>query len=118
MNKIIKEDLYRYIGNNCEKLRWRLRYIYFTPGFQYIYFLRHAQISRNILSRTFWKVCLKLCSFKFGFQIPPETKISRGYRIVHFGTIVIIPAQLLVKTSTFRKVRLSAMLQENEKGLL
>lgn len=97
MNKSIKEDLYRYIGDDCHKLLWRLRYIYFTPGFQYIYFLRHVQISRNVISRSFWQVCLKLCSFKFGFQIPTETKIGRGFRIVHFGTIVINPCAIIGK---------------------
>ena len=40
-------------------------------------------------------ICLKLCSFKFGIQIPPETKIGRGFRIVHFGTIVVNPDTII-----------------------
>ncbi len=97
MNKIIKDDLYRYIGNKCNNIFWRLRYIYFTPGFQYIYFFRHVQISRNVISRAFWHICLKSCSFKFGFQIPPCTKIGKGFRIIHFGAIVINPKAIIGK---------------------
>lgn len=91
MNKILKDDLYRYVGKRNNRLLVRLRYIFFTPGFQYIYFLRHVQTASNILTKTFWNICLKLCSFKFGIQIPASTKIDRGFRIVHFGTIVVNP---------------------------
>ena len=40
---------------------------------------------------------LKLCSFKFGIQIPAQTKIASGFRIVHFGTIVINPETIIGK---------------------
>lgn len=53
MNKIIKQDLYRYIGSDCNRLAKQLRYIFFTPGFQYIYLLRHVQLSKNLLSKAF-----------------------------------------------------------------
>lgn len=91
MNKILKNDLYRYIGNQCESIFFQLRYILFTPGFQYIYFYRKAQLSKFFLFKSFYEVCLKLCSFKFGIQIPSSTQIGKGFRIAHFGTIVINP---------------------------
>lgn len=97
MHKTIKQDLYRYIGNDCNKFLSQLRYILFTPGFQYIYFFRHVQIAGNPISRLFWNVCLKLCSFKFGFQIPSQTQIGEGFRIVHFGPIVINPNTIIGK---------------------
>lgn len=37
MNTIIKQDLYRYIGNDCNNFLKQIRYILYTPGFQYIY---------------------------------------------------------------------------------
>ena len=37
MNSQIKKDLYRYIGSDCNNLFKQVRYILFTPGFQYIY---------------------------------------------------------------------------------
>lgn len=88
---IAKKDLYRYIGTDCNKFYMRLRYILFTPGYQYIYFFRHVQSATNIIGRVVWNICLKLCSWKFGIQIPAETKIEEGFRISHFGTIVVNP---------------------------
>lgn len=85
------EDLYRYEGDRCNSLLVQIRYILFTPGFQYIYFFRHVQDASNIIGNVFWSVLLKLCSFKFGFQIPASTQIGRGFRIVHFGSVVINP---------------------------
>lgn len=97
MNAIIKKDLFRYIGEDCNRLLMQLRYIIFTPGFQFIYFFRHVQLASFGLSRLFWNVCLKLCSWRFGIQIPPETKIGEGFRISHFGTIVVNPAAQIGK---------------------
>lgn len=97
MNSIIRKDLYRYIGSGCNNFAKQLRYILFTPGFQYIYFFRHAQLAKNILSKFFWNILLKLCSLKFGIQIPVNTQIGDGFRIVHFGTIVVNPATIIGK---------------------
>lgn len=97
MRQIIKDDLYRYIGDECNNITSQIRYILFTPGFQYIYFFRHASEAKNCISKAFWSVLLKLCSFAFGFQIPVGTKIDRGFRISHFGTIVINPSAVIGK---------------------
>ena len=75
------------------------------PGFQYI-LLRHVQLSKNLLSKAFWSVLLKLCSFKFGIQIPASTKIGQGFRIVHFGTIVINPNTIIGKNFNISQGRL------------
>lgn len=97
MRKDLKEDLFRYIGSDCNKWLLQIRYILFTPGFQYIYFFRHASKANNLLSKAFWNTLLKLCSFKFGIQIPAYTQIGPGFRIVHFGTIVVNPATVIGK---------------------
>ena len=89
------EDLYRYEGDKCLSVLTQIRYVLFTPGFQYVYFFRHVQNASNILSKGWWSVLLKLCSFKFGFQIPALTQIGRGFRIVHFGNVVINPAAVI-----------------------
>ncbi len=95
MNKIIRQDLYRYIRNDCNRLLFQIRYIPFTPGFQYIYFFRKVQLSNFIVLKIFYSICLKLCSFKFGIQIPSSTKIREGFRITHFGTIVDNPDAII-----------------------
>ena len=91
MNRAIKEDLYRYIGKDCEYLLWQLRYFLFTPGFRYIYFFRRASQASFFLTRLFWHFCMRMCMYRTGIQIPVGTRIGRGFRIVHFGPIVINP---------------------------
>ena len=89
MNSLIKRDLYRYIGNDSNRFFYQLRYVLFTPGFQYIYFLRRASLAKFKISKFIFEIGLKLCSFKFGIQIPSSTQIGEGLRISHFGTIVV-----------------------------
>lgn len=91
MKKILQQDLFRYIGTGNRKLRNRIRYILFTPGFQYIYCFRYASSARNPLSRLFWKIMLRCCMFHTGIQIPVGTFIGPGLRISHFGNIVVNP---------------------------
>ncbi len=91
MINVIKKDLYRYVGERSRSWLIQLRYIAFTPGFQYIYFYRHATHAKNKLSRMFWLFGLRLCMFKTGIQIPYQTHIGEGLKILHFGTIVINP---------------------------
>lgn len=91
----IYDDLYRYTGNRS-KLSL-LRYIIFTPSFKYIYFFRKCQNANNKATRIFWKVLLRHTMVKTGIQIPPETKIDKGFRIVHFGNIVINPITVIGK---------------------
>ena len=60
MNQIIKDDLYRYIGKDCYSIIKQIRYILFTPGFQYIYFFRHVQLSKNIFKSSSNLIALNL----------------------------------------------------------
>ena len=43
MNDQIKKDLFRYVGNDCHRLLIQLRYIFFTRGFRYTYYMRKVQ---------------------------------------------------------------------------
>ena len=95
MNKIIYDDLFRYEGNR--KFTRLLRYLFFTPGFRYTFFLRKAQNASYTITKFFWKVLLRQCMLRTGIQIPVETKIGRGFRIAHFGHIVINPSAIIGK---------------------
>ena len=97
MDATIKRDLYRYIGKDCDRFRYQMRYVLFTPGFQYIYFFRKVSLAKFPGSKLFYEFCLKLCSFKFGIQIPSATRIGDGLRISHFGTIVVNPRTVIGK---------------------
>lgn len=116
MNNILRQDLFRYIGTDCHKLRSRIRYILFTPGFQYIYCFRHASSARNPLSRLFWQVLLRRCMFHSGIQIPAGTQIGPGFRISHFGTIVINPAAQIGKNFSIAQGALIGSAEGKHKG--
>lgn len=91
----IFNDLYRYTGK--KNLILLLRYIIFTPGFRYIFFFRGYQNSNNFIIKIIWKVLLRRVMFHTGIQIPPETMVGEGFRIVHFGHIVVNPNTIIGK---------------------
>lgn len=97
MNRILADDLYRYEGKRSKSIIVRLKYIIFTPGFQFIYFFRKASNARNPISRTFWNICHRLCMYHTHIQIPVGTKIDRGFRISHYGHIGINGAAVIGK---------------------
>lgn len=95
MKKILFEDLYRYEGENAKKLHIKLKYIFFVPGFSFIYAFRQATLTKNPIIRLFYKIIHRILMVQTGIQIPLETKIGRGFRILHFGTIVINPKTII-----------------------
>lgn len=95
MKHNIYDDLYRYTG----KRGWILliRYIIFTLGFRYTFFYRKVQNSSFIFCRIFWNILLRQTMLRTGIQIPPQVQIGAGFRIAHFGHIVINPASIIGK---------------------
>lgn len=91
MRKYNLEDLYRYEGQRCFKLKTQLRYLFGVPGFQYSWCLRHTQNASNAVSYAFWRLLLRLLMYYTGIQIPSATKIGPGLKIAHWGTIVVNP---------------------------
>lgn len=84
MNSIIKADLFRYGRQTNLFLGFK------EPGFRYLYFLRKASKKRTYsIIGIFYKIILRHLGYKYGFQIPKNTKIGKGFFIGHFGTIVI-----------------------------
>ena len=90
-------DLYRSEGERSKMLSVRLRKIFFTPGCTYIYLFRHTNEARFKLTRALWATLLHITKVTTGIQIPPGTKIDRGMRILHFGTIVVNPGTVIGK---------------------
>ena len=91
MKQILLDDLYRYEGERSRDLIVKLRYILFTPGFTFIYFFRRAALAKNLFSKALWVVLHRITMWITGIQIPIGTQIGHGFRIVHFGTIVVNP---------------------------
>lgn len=95
MNEILQKDLFRYEGDKSRRFLTKLRYILFTPGYQFTYCWRKASLAHNPLSRLFWKVLHRICMFHTGIQIPVGTQIGEGFKIGHFGNIVINPSAVI-----------------------
>lgn len=47
MLDILKDDLWRYEGERSRSWWMPLRYILFTPGYQYTFFLRNSHVPDN-----------------------------------------------------------------------
>lgn len=95
MKDILKKDLYRYEGNNSKRWIIRLRYLLFTPGFQFTYCWRNASLAHNSIGKLFWRILHRRCMFHTGIQIPVGTQIREGLKIGHFGNIVINPQAVI-----------------------
>jgi serine O-acetyltransferase len=87
MKTVLKADLYRMEGLKgfsgfYEGLK--------SPGFRFIYILRNLKNCTKYLPKWFlFKILYRKYTYKYGFQIPIETKIGKGLYIGHFGTIII-----------------------------
>lgn len=90
-NDILMDDLYRYEGERSRSLKVKLKYLFGVPGYTYTFFYRHAAKSRNKFYRWFWLLPLYITRIITHIQIPAMTRIGRGFRITHFGRIVINP---------------------------
>jgi serine O-acetyltransferase len=89
LKEYLKADLYRYGGlrTSCYFLKALLPPM---PSFRFTYFLRYASVySKYSIIGFLCRVLLQHYSYKYGYQIPPNTKIGKGLYIVHLGPVVI-----------------------------
>ena len=91
MRKSLTQDLYRYVGKRVDNVFVRLRYIFFSPAYRYIFNFRHAQEAKFKPIKLMWICFLRLCMRGTGIQIPYYTTIGPGLRIMHFGMIIVNP---------------------------
>lgn len=88
MQQIIKDDLHRYIGRFS--WFWFIRLLLFTPGFKYTYIFRRCKTA-SWFTKPLWILILRHYQIKYSIQIPYQVNIAKGFRILHFGNIVINP---------------------------
>ncbi len=93
--KYVKSDLYRYHGKYSFKVF--LKEYYINPGFKFMFWHRIAHAARGKGKLIYLIPWLKLRSlkYKFGYDIPAETKIGKGFYIGHLGSIVISPQAII-----------------------
>ena len=112
--KIWNKDLYRYEGEASCKLRVKLKYLFFVPGFTYTYFFRMSQYR---IVGVLFRVLLKITSYITHIQIPPHTQIGEGLYIGHFGTIIINPAAKIGRNFSIAAGTLIGNAQGRRKGI-
>jgi serine O-acetyltransferase len=85
----IKSDLYRYEGSTSFKSF--LKHYLISPGFKFSFYLRLCQHLKKKRSLIYIPVRLMLrrYSYRYGIDIPVDTKIGYGFYIGHFGGVVI-----------------------------
>ncbi len=85
----LRADLYRYGGlkATCYLLKALSPSM---PAFRYTYLLRHASVfPKHSIRGLLYRALLNLYSYRYGFQIPPNTRIGKGLYIGHRGPVVI-----------------------------
>lgn len=92
LRKIIEKDLYRYYGKKgyVELIKNLIK----TPGFKYMFVFRKCRFHQNNnhnIRYMIYKLLLIKYRHKFGYEIPLNTEIGRGFCITHFGSIAINP---------------------------
>lgn len=89
MKKIIYEDLYRYTGEpfSVYVLLKALKY----TGFRYTLIMRLLKIQNNVILKVILRLILRHYQYKFGYQIPYQTRVGGGFYIGHHGHIIINP---------------------------
>lgn len=95
MKAIIKKDLFRYGGTSSFLKGIR------KEGFIFTYFLRKASEHKRFspIGLTY-RLILKRLSYKYGYQIPINTKIQAGFYINHYGPLVINEGTIIGKNFT------------------
>ena len=107
-----KEDLKLYLDADSQNFKWITKAPFYSKLrnkflcnpisdqwaiWNYIYTLRHAEYHLNNtgiihkLCKLYWLFRLRKCSYKTGFQIPPNT-CGKCLTIWHWGPIIVNPA--------------------------
>jgi len=95
--EIVEADQYRIYGSKGTK--GKLINFLRNPGFKYLYIMRKCNFykDKNKLLYKFYYLILLHYQYKFGLEIPPQTKIGKGFYIAHIGAITINPNAVIGK---------------------
>lgn len=95
LKEYVSADLCQYVRNPSFNTFCRS---WFTPGFRFTFFLRCCQyFCRNYKGALFLVSLffLRHYQFKYGIAIHYSTEIGKGFRISHFGGIVVNPSAVI-----------------------
>ncbi|MCQ6564939.1 serine acetyltransferase [Bacillus mycoides] len=118
LKSIITCDLYRYYGKTGR--RELIKNILKTPGFKYTYIFRHCHYhykNNNKIRYFLYKFLLIKYRHKYGYEIPVDTNIGKGFCITHFGSIAINPdAQIGENVNISKGITIGTTYRGGKKG--
>lgn len=86
-HEAIRADLFRCFGKTDRKA---FKKALNDPGFEFMLYFRLCSVySKYSIIGALARWMNTRLTYKFGFQIPRITKIGKGLRISHFGTLVV-----------------------------
>lgn len=93
MLTFIKSDFYRCTAS--VDINDLFEFVLIDPGFEFVFFLRFASLKPKSFFHkrvhAFSYYFHKKLFYKYGYQIPINTKIGKGFQILHFGSIIFNP---------------------------
>lgn len=113
----IKSDLFRYRGQYSFSAF--IKEYFLNPGFKFMVWHRIAHITKNkskLLYLIPW-MKLKKLKYRYGYDIPAETRIGNGFYIGHIGGIVISSKAIIGKNCNISQgVTIGFSSRGNKKG--
>ena len=102
LKEIIKSDMYRYHGDKKMSLYKIVYEKLFTHQIGYLKIYRKYKYykEKNIFKSFFYAIKLHHMENKYHFQIGIKATIGKGFRIDHFGRIIINPNTVIGKNCT------------------
>ncbi len=94
MNRVFKQDLYRYYGESGEPF---LKRVFRPLELKYISVFRKANGCKFLPLKLFYMLRLMRLANKTQIQIPARTRIGEGLYIGHLGRVIVHPDAVLGK---------------------
>ena len=97
----IYTDLYKYEGENFSKFKYYKNLI-INRGFKYTVLKRKTKYykDRNKMKFLYYRILMRLYSSKTGFQFPYNVNIGQGFKIIHWGRLIINEDVIIGKNVT------------------
>lgn len=100
---LLKDDLYRITGK-----RKTLYILFYLLKAEYVFLFcyritRHFFLKKYKILFKISNIFLRFFSIKFGYEIPPQTKIGNGVKLMHFGGVAINPLSEIGRNVTISK---------------
>ncbi|MGG1911794.1 serine acetyltransferase [Priestia megaterium] len=113
LKETIAADQYRIYGSKGKKSKFIN--LVKNPGFKYLYIMRKCNFYKDksrVLYKIYYAILLHY-QYKYGLEIPPDTKIGKGFYIGHIGAITINPRAVIGENVNILK---GALIGYNPRG--